>query len=74
MTKRFFAAWFTTFATLSVPTFVWGHPGHGVVDSGPAHYVLEPVHAFSIACAIALGIAVTVPMLATKIQRYINGV
>lgn len=28
---------------------VWAHPGHGSTDpAGPAHYVLEPLHALPV--------------------------
>ena len=37
--------------------FVWAHPGHGVTDpEGPAHYVLEPLHALPV-LLVALSIA-----------------
>ena len=68
MTKRFSSALLTLIATLNVPTMVWGHPGHGDVASGPAHYVLEPVHALSIAGAVVLGITVSAFLVATKMQ------
>ena len=77
MTKRFSGALLTIiatlFATLGLPTIGWAHPGHGDVASGPTHYVLEPVHAFSIAGAIVLGIAVAAFMFATKMQQRTEG-
>jgi hypothetical protein len=73
MKNRLYLAWFTTITTtlvaLNAPSMAWAHPGHGETDSGPAHYLLEPVHSIMFTGMIVCGIAVTAFMLATKTQQ-----
>lgn len=46
---------------------VWAHPGHGVTDSaGPAHYVIEPLHALPI---LLLALAIGGVWAATRLWR-----
>ncbi len=56
-------------AVMLSPHVAFAHPGHGSVESGPAHYVLEPVHAVAIAAAFGIAIALTGFAVMCQIQR-----
>lgn len=73
MTKRLCSALVTAFMSLGLPTVLWAHPGHGETPTGAAHYLLEPVHASSLAIVISLGIAAVFLVAATKMQHRSTG-
>ncbi len=51
------------------PQFAIAHPGHGTTQSGPAHYVLEPVHGMPIAAVLAIAIAIAGVLVVMKTHR-----
>lgn len=41
--RNFFRKLFILFLIIS-PISLWAHEGHGIVEYGPAHYLLSPEH------------------------------
>jgi hypothetical protein len=44
---------------------VYGHEGHGLVEHGPAHYLLSPVHSIVIA-GVLIGAVLLMKKVLTK--------
>jgi hypothetical protein len=49
-----------------LPGLAWSHPGHGEVENGFLHYLIEPVHAVAI---LAILTAVIGGIVALRRQR-----
>jgi len=48
--------WTIAFILTSIPLTTFAHEGHGVVNTGPAHYMLAPGHILPIVLVLAVGV------------------